>query len=185
MSVAQSAVPATKSACLPRNLPFEVHQVLCLPRNLHFKGFTKCCACHEICTSRFTKCCACHEICASRFTKRCTCHEICKRATCPKSKSHDSLHLSRNLSSSTIATMSKLLRLPRKLHFEVKQLRSLAPVTKSRLWSTKARGFPSDHHVRKCARRHNESAVVRSARPGRPDFVSLRSRNALRGFREA
>ena len=32
--------------------------------------------------------------------------------------------------------MSKVLRLPRKLDFEVKQLRSLAPVTKSRLWNT-------------------------------------------------
>ena len=31
--------------------------------------------------------------------------------------------------------MSKVLHLPRKLHFEVKQLRSLAPVTKS-LWRT-------------------------------------------------
>ena len=90
--------------CLPRNLHFQVHQVLCLPRNLHFEvhqalhlpricasrfrkrctcheictsRFTKCCACHEICTSRFTKCCACHEICTSRFTKCCACHEIC------------------------------------------------------------------------------------------------------------
>ena len=124
---AQSASPATKSAlrgsvlCLPRNLRFEVHQVLRLPRNLHFEvhkrcacheictsRFTKCCACHEICTSRFTKYCACHgictsrftkfcachEICTSRFTKCCACHEICKRAT--SSRSHDSLHLSRN-----------------------------------------------------------------------------------------
>ena len=48
------------------------------------------------------------------------------------SKSHDSLHLSRNLSSSTITNMSKVLHLPRKLHDEAKQLRSLAPVTKSR-----------------------------------------------------
>ena len=117
--------------------------------------FTKCCACHEICTSRFTKCCACHEIytsrfttchemCTSRFTKCCACHEICTNE--PQiSKSHDSLHLSRNLSSSTITTMSKVLRLPRKLHFKVKQLRSLAPATKSRFWS-KARGFPCPCH---------------------------------------
>ena len=38
--------------------------------------------------------------------------------------------------------MSKVLRLPQDLHFEVKPLRSLAPVTKSRLWTTKARSFP-------------------------------------------
>ena len=66
-----------------------------------------------------------------------------KSATSHMSKSHDSLHLSRNQSSSTITTMSKALHLPRKLHFEVRQLRSLAPVTKSRLWSTKPRGFHS------------------------------------------
>ena len=33
--------------------------------------------------------------------------------------------------------MSKVLHLPRSLHFEVQLLRSLAPVTKSRLWTTK------------------------------------------------
>ena len=97
------------------------------------------------------------------------------------SKSHDSLHLSRNLSSSTITTMSKVLHLPRKLHFEVKKSTlehqkhevSLAPATKS------------DHQIPKCARHHNESAVARSTRRGHPDSASLRSRNALRGFREA
>ena len=36
--------------------------------------------------------------------------------------------------------MSKVLHLPRNLHFEVKQ--PLAPVTKSRLGTTKTRGFP-------------------------------------------
>ena len=71
------------------------------------------------------------------------------------------LHLSRNLSSSTICAMSKVLRLPRNLHFEVKPLRSLLPVTKSRLGTTKTRGFPCacHHHDRKCARHHNESAA--------------------------
>ena len=34
----------------------------------------------------------------------------------------------------------------RKLHIEVKQFRSLAPFTKSRLWGTKARGFPRACH---------------------------------------
>ena len=32
--------------------------------------------------------------------------------------------------------MSKVLHLPRKLHFEVKPLGSLGPVTESRLWSS-------------------------------------------------
>ena len=50
---------------------------------------------------------------------------------------------------------------------------SLAPATKS------------DHHARKCARHHNESTVATSTRASPPDFASLRSRNALRGFREA
>ena len=109
---------------LPRNLHFEVHKVLPLPRNLHFEVHKVLHACHEICTSRVTECCACHE--------------ICKRITCPKVTIH--MHLSRNLSSSTITTMSKVLHLPRKLHFQVKQLRSLAPVTKSRLWYQNAHG---------------------------------------------
>ena len=47
-------------------------------------------------------------------------------------------HLSRNQSASKI-TMSKVLWLTRNLHFEAKSLRSLAPVTKSRLWTTKTR----------------------------------------------
>ena len=41
------------------------------------------------------------------------------------------------------------------------------------------------HHVRKCTRHHNKSAVARSTRRGHPDFASLRSRNALRGLQEA
>ena len=137
LQVSPSAAPATKSALRGSQSAVPVAK----------SRFTKCCACHEICTSRFTKCCACHEICTSRFTKRCTCHEICTcrstckccacheicaQATCPKVTIH-CLRLSRNRSSSTIANMSKVLHLPRKLHFEAKQLRSLAPVTTSRL----------------------------------------------------
>ena len=96
------------------------------------------------------------------------------------------LHLSRNLSSSTITTMSKVLHLPRNLHFEVKPLLSRkvdfgAPKHEV----SHAPATISDHHVRKCARRHNESAVVRSTRRGQADFVGLRSRNALRGLRES
>ena len=50
---------------------------------------------------------------------------------------------------------------------------SLAPATKS------------DHHVRKCARHHNESAAAGSTRRGHPAFASLRSRSARRQLREA
>ena len=64
------------------------------------------------------------------------------------------------------------LHLPRIADFgQPKQEVSFAPATKS------------DHHVRKCTRRHNESAVARSARSGPPDFASLLSRSAL--FRQA
>ena len=127
---------------LPRNLHVEVRQVLRLPRKICTSRFTKCCACHETCTSRFTKCRACPEIRTSRFTKCCTCHEICTSRvteccafheifkTRHLSKSHCSPHLSRNLSSST-TTMSKVLHLPRKLHFVDRQLQSLATVTKA------------------------------------------------------
>ena len=110
------------SAAPARNLHFEVHQALCLPRNLHFEVHN-----------------------ARRLPRnlRIEGHRVLclprNLQTSHMSKSHDSLHLSRNLSSSTITTMSKVLHLPRKLHFEAKQL--LAPVTRSRLWSTKTRGF--------------------------------------------
>ena len=54
--------------------------------------------------------------------------------------------------------------LPRKLHFEAKQLRSLAPVTKSRLWSTKTRGFPCACHEKSppCAKMHTAPQRERS-----------------------
>ena len=45
-----------------------------------------------------------------------------------------------------ITTMSKVLFLPRNLQFEVKPLRSLGPVTKSRLCITKTRGSPYACH---------------------------------------
>ena len=69
--------------------------------------------------------------------------------------------------------MSKVLRLPRNLHIEVKPLRPPAPVTKSRVWITRA-ATKSDHNARKCARRHNESAVATSTRRAPPDFASLK-----------
>ena len=103
------------------------------------------------------------------------------------SKSHDSLHLSRHQSTSKISTMSKVHAPATKS--TSKQNRSdplRACHEKSRLWPPK-RGFPcachaSDHRAQKCARRHNESAVATSTRRDHPDFASLRSRHALRGF---
>ena len=95
---------------LPQNLHFEVHQVLRLLR----------------------------KICAFKVLRlpqnlRIKGHRVLRLPrnlqTSHVSKLHDSVHLSRNLSSSTIASMSKVLRLPRKLHFEAKQLRFFAPVT--------------------------------------------------------
>ena len=117
---------------LPRSLHVEVHQVLCLPRNLH--NFPPCFATGgeyfaapvtwffrrgrhfwhhgarfgqgkwKMCTSRFTKCCAC------------PCH-----------KSENEPHVQKSRFTAPVTTMSKVPRLPRKLHFDVKQL------TKSRV----------------------------------------------------
>ena len=162
--------------------------------------FTKCYACHEICAWRFTKRCACHKICtslrlprgspsaapATKSARRGSSavlatksanepHVRKSRFTAPVTKS-ELLDDHRHVQSAAPATKSAL-------RSEVKPLRSLAPVTTSRLWAPKhevsiAPATKSDHHVRKCARRHNESAVARSARGRQADFVSLRSRNA-------
>ena len=140
----------------------EVHKVLRLPRNLHFEV-------HKVLPSQSA--CACHETALPgsqsavpatksalkvhkvlhlprnvHFQVHTVLHQQRFLKTSHMSKSHDSLHLSRNQSTSKITTMSKALCLPRNLHMEVKPLRSLAPVTKSRLWSTKARGFPCACH---------------------------------------
>ena len=143
--------------CLPRDLRFEVHKVLHLPRNLHFE-VDKVLRLPRNLALRLT------AVPATKSANEP--HVQQSRLTAPVTKSEllDQHHI------------QKGLRLPRKLHFEVKQLRSLALVTKTRLWSTKARGFPT-RLPRKVttmyenARPHNESAVV--------------GRNALRGFREA
>ena len=89
--------------CLPRNLHFEVHQVLCLSHNQHFEVHK---VLHLSRNLRF-------EVHQARCLPR-------NLQASHMSKSHGSLHLSRNLSSSTITTMSKVLHLPRKLHFEIK-----------------------------------------------------------------
>ena len=129
------------------------------------------CACDEICVSRSTKYCAC----VSRFTSRSP-TKVIRSKSAPKdnikmpkrsfrsrippktndrSKSHESLHLPRTESTSKTTAMSKVP----------------APATKS------------VHQARKCARRHNESAVLKSTISGPADSASLRSRNALRRSR--
>ena len=60
----------------------------------------------------------------------------------PHVKSHGSLYRSRTESASKITTISKTMRLPRSLHFEVTPLRSLAHVTKSRMWTPQNTRFP-------------------------------------------
>ena len=142
--------PATKSALQdPQSAPatqfaLQGPQSAAPPRNLHFEV-------HK------STACATKSALPGPQTKYCTCHEIFNRSTSPAtklhfkdkvlrlpqfllktthmSKSQDSLHLSRNWSASKITIMSKALRLPRSLQFKVKPLRSLAPVTKSRLWT--------------------------------------------------
>ena len=110
---------------LPRNLHFEAHQVLRLPRNLHFEVHQMLCLPRDLYFEV-------HQVlCLPRNLQ-----------TSHMSKSHASLHLSRNRSSSTITTMSEALYLPRKLHFEVKQLRSLAPVTKKSTLERQNTRFP-------------------------------------------
>ena len=138
--------------------------------------------CHEICTSRFTKCLLLPQNLHFEVHKALRLpQESALRGsqTSHTLKSHDSLHLSQNQSTSKSTTVSKVLRLPRSLHFEVKPLRSLAPLPTSRLWTTKFSLAPATTSVRKCARHDNESAVTTSTRRRHPDFASLRSRNAL------
>ena len=149
---------------LLRNLHFEVHKVLRLLR-ICTSRFTKCCACHKICTSRFTKYCACHEICTSRFTKCCACyvnlHFEVQSATPatksvlqgPQSIRYCSCHLPHVEKSRCTAPVTKSERVEDHHHvhsaasatksaLQSKPLRSLASVTKSRLWTTKSTRFP-------------------------------------------
>ena len=170
-----ATTPATKSALQGSQMIQNA-----TPAKICTLRFTKCCAYHEICTSRFTRCCACHEIGTSRSTKYCTCHGSCKRATCPKVTVHCTCHEIRAPQRSP-PCMSKVLHLPRNLHFEVKPLRSLAPFRKNRLEPPRhevslAPATKSGHHVRKCARHHNESPVATSTRASPPDSASLRSK---------
>ena len=98
--------------------------------------------------------CACNEICTPKLTTHCTCHEIRaprRSPPCPMRLPHIEVKPFRSL------------HLSRKVNFGPPQHEvSLAPATKS------------DHHVRKCARHHNESAVATSARSSHLGFASLK-----------
>ena len=81
---------------------------------------------------------------------------------------------------------SKVLHLPRKLHFEVTYLRSTCH-EKSTLEHLSTR-FPlrlPRKVTAMCENAHSTTTRVRSTRCGHPDSASLRSRNALGGVGEA
>ena len=93
------------------------------------------------------------------------------------SKSHSSLHLLRSLSSSTITTMSKCCTCHEKCISKLK-IRSLAPATTSRLWSTKARGFPCACHemyVTMCENAHGTTTRAQSLEAPAADTQILRA----------
>ena len=95
-----SAAPATKSAlrgsqalCLPRNLHFEVHKVLCLPRNLHFEV-------HKVLRVSRNLHFKVHQVLRLPRNLHFEVHKVLRLPrnlqTSHISRSHDSLHLSRN-----------------------------------------------------------------------------------------
>ena len=158
----------TNAVCLPRNLHFEVevHKALPLPRNLHFEVH---CACHEICTSRFasavpaTKSALRRPPSAVTATKSANEPHVQKsRFTAPVTKSEllDDHHHVQSVAPATKTAKynsSDPLHLSRKVDLEEpKREVSPAPATKC------------DRRARKCARRHNESAIVRSTHLGAP-----------------
>ena len=158
--VSESAVPATKSALrgspstagspqvlrLPRNLHFEVHQALYPPRNLHFEVHT------SVMKSTLRG-----SQSAVPATKSANEPRVQKsRFTAPVRKSElldDHRHVQSVAPATKTALRSKTAPIPCACHEKSpKHEVSLAPATKKH------------HHVRKCARHHNESAVARSTR---------------------
>ena len=145
---------------LPRNLHFEAYRVLCLPRNLH---------------------CEVHYVLCLPRNLHCEVHKVLRLPRNLHLEVHKVLCLARNLH----LKVHKLLCLPRNLHFEVKPLRSLAPVTKSRLWTTKTRGFPHACHE-KCAKmRTAPQRELSRDKHIQPPRLCEPSRNPCRRFREA
>ena len=129
--------------------------MLCL-RNLHIEVH-KCCACHEICTSRFTKCCTPATKSALRGSQSAV--PATKSAlrgshsAVPATKSANEPHVQKSRFTAPV-TKSELLDDHHHVQSAAPATKtafrsspaSLAPVTKSRLWSTKTRGFPCACH---------------------------------------
>ena len=108
--------------CLPRSLHFEVHKVLLRPGNLHLEVHK---ALRLLRNLHFEV----HKVLCLPGNLHFEVHKVLfvpqNLHLSHMSKSYDSLHLSRNQSSSRTTPMSKVLCLPRNRHFEVKPLQSL------------------------------------------------------------
>ena len=161
--------------------------MLDLPRNLHFEGHKALNTCHEICTS-----CACHEICTTKSALRGS------QSTAPATKSANEPHVQKIPKVTTHCACHEI-RAPRRsppkaLHRCTSHETCIAPIPcacqeKSTLEHQNTR-FPlrlprkvttMSENARGAT---NESAVTTSTCRGQADSASLRSRNALRGFRE-
>ena len=203
-----------KALCLPRNLHFEAHKVLRLPRNLHFEvhkvlrlSQNPHFEVHKATTNSAHR----GSQSAAPVTKSSLSIKIreghrfgslgarallsskngCRRRARTDPKPHVE-------KTGFAAPVTRSERLEDHHHVQ-----SAAPATKSALLSmipcTCHQKSTLDHQnmrfplclprkvttMSENARGHNESAVARSTRSSHPDFASLRSRNAHRGFREA
>ena len=184
----------------------------CACHEIYTLRFTKRCACHfevhkalchELCTLRFTKCCACHELGTSRFT----CHSPAK-AFRRKNASKDDIQMPKRSFRGRLpricephVEMSRFPAPVEKLEHvqDHRHIQSGAPATESALRSTAASHEKStlDHRNTRfpscachekwppCTKMRTALRREPSTRLGHPDSASLRSRNALRGFREA
>ena len=118
-----------KALRLPRNLHFEVHQVLCLPRNLH--NFPPCFATGgeyfaAPVTYGFSAGADISGIAGRVLAKesgKCALQGSPSAAPAPATKSENEPHVQKSRFTAPVTTMSKVPRLPRKLHFDVKQLK--------------------------------------------------------------
>ena len=159
----ESALQGPQSA-VPRNLHPKVFKVLCLTRNLHLRS-TKRCSCKSI----FAKCCTCREICMPRFTL-----QSLAKANHSNSPSKNNIEMPRrSFRKVNIQCTCRKIRAPKyyACHEICKPLGSPAPVTKSRLRTTKT---PENAHST------TTRAVPKSTCSRPPDSTSLRSGNALR-----
>ena len=158
--------------CLPRNLHFEVHKVLCLsrtlhvevhkalylPRNLHVEVQKSAAPVTNSARQGSQSAVPAGKSARRDSQSAVPVTKSTKSANEPHVEKHCTCH------SLKITTMSKVLHLPRKMQFKVKPLRSLAPVTKSRLTTTKTRGFSCACHEKSppCAKMHTAPQRERS-----------------------